>query len=160
DRRRFFEIRSNGVVDIRVSTKTFDPKQNEQIVGRVLAADIDPDAGLAAGQPISRHFGELIFQAKADAVRSLLGTVEKHFDVKKTADVDPLKVGQAIRGLGALAGLFRRERAGEDPFLPLEAVEDLRTPEKFLRRMEDDGYASSGALSQRSADDLRRLELR
>ena len=160
DRRRFFEMRSNGVVDIRVSTKTFDPKHNEQIVGRVLAADIDPDAGLAAGQPISRHFGELIFAAKADAVRSLLADVEKFFDVKKPADVDPLKIAQAIPGLEELAELFRRERAGEDPFLPLEAVEDLRTPEKFLRRMEDDAYASSGGLSQRSAEDVRRLELR
>ena len=160
DRRRFFEMRSNGAVDIRVSTKTFDPKHNEQIVGRVLAADIDPDAGLAAGQPISRHFGELIFAAKADAVRSLLADVEKFLDVKKPGDVDPIKIAEAIPGLEELAELFRRERAGEDPFLPLEAVEDLRTPEKFLRRMEDDAYASSGALSQRSAEDIRRLELR
>ena len=160
DRRRFFEIRSNGVVEARITSETFDPKHNEQIVGRVLADDIDPDAGLAAGQPISRHFGELIYQAKADLVRNLLVEVERHILGKKPGDLDPIAIAEAIPGLEELAGLFRRESKGEDPFLPLEAVEDLRTPEKFLRRMEDDGYGSSTPLANRSPEDVRRLELR
>jgi DNA-directed RNA polymerase subunit beta' len=160
DRRRFFEMRSNGVVEARITSESFAPKQNEQIVGRVLAADIDPDAGLSAGQPISRHFGELIFHAKAEAVRSLLQDVEKHFVGKSVDKLDPLAIAEAIPGLDELASLFRRERAGEDPFLTLEAVEDLRTPEKFLRRMEDGGYASAGPHAGRSPEDVSRLQLR
>ena len=55
--------------------------------------------------------------------------------------------------------LFTRERKGEDPFLPFEAVDDLKSPEKFLRRMEEDAYAAT-PLRDLAKDDLHRLQLR
>ena len=145
-----------------ITSETFDPKHNEQIVGRVLAADIDPDAGLAAGQPISRHFGELIYQAKADRCARCWSRSSATSDGKKPRRTSiPSTIAEAIPGpRGAGRAVPPRDEAGEDPFLPLEAVEDLRTPEKFLRRMEDDGYAASSPLAGRSPEDVRRLELR
>jgi DNA-directed RNA polymerase subunit beta' len=150
DRKIFFDFRGD-----RIESRggNFEPRPNDQLVGRVLARDVETTEGLLpAGTPISRDLARAIYEAKLDAVQAMLDAFAS------TPLNDPITLAERL-GLGELAELFRRERAGEDPFLPYEAVEDLRTPEKFLRRLEDDGYAVTD-LQNRSADQLQALELR
>ena len=70
--------------------------------------------------------------------------------IELASRLGPARAGRAVQ---AGADSF------EDPFLPFEAVDDLRTPEKFLRRMEDDGYAVTD-LRDRDMKKVVELELR
>ena len=148
DRKTFFEYR-DGKIERRGGQ--FAPRANEQLVGRVLAGDTDTSEGVLPSQtPISRDLSRLIYEAKRQSVTDIIATLEQ--DTFEDAPTLAEKLG-----LGDLADVFRRELKGEDAFLPLEAVDDLRTPEKFQRRLEEDGYAVS-SLSDRDAALVRELQ--
>jgi DNA-directed RNA polymerase subunit beta' len=150
DKKVFFDYR-NGRIEARGGA--FDPRPNDQLVGRVLARDIDTAEGmLPAGTPISRDLARTIYEAKLDGVKTLLEGFAKAKLNDPTALADQL-------GLQELADLFRREAGGEDPFLSFEALEDLRTPEKYLRRIEEVGYAASD-MKKWSKSEIVQLQLR
>ena len=150
DRKVFFDFRAG---QITARGGSFAPRANDQLVGRVLAQDIETSDGLLpAGTPISRDLARVIYEAKLGTVQDMLETFsESKLD-------DPIELASRL-GLPELAELFKQEQALEDPFLPFEAVDDLRTPEKFLRRMEDDGYAVTD-LRDRDMKKVVELELR
>ena len=150
DRKTFFDFRGDR---IEARGGAFDPRTNDQLTGRVLARDIETGEGLLpAGTPISRDLARAIFEAKREQVQKLLD------DIGSGPFKDAVELAKRL-GLEELAVLFERERKGEDPFLPFEAVDDLKSPEKFLRRMEDDAYAAT-PLRDIAKDDLHRLQLR
>ncbi len=150
DRKVFFDFR-NGKIEARGGN--FEPRPNDQLVGRVLARDIETTEGLLPAEtPISRDLARAIYEAKLGTVRILIG------EFAKAQLNDPVELAERL-GLTECAAMFRQEQGGEDPFLPMEAVDDLRTPEKFLRRMEDDGYAASD-LRGRGASEVTELQLR
>jgi DNA-directed RNA polymerase subunit beta' len=64
-----------------------------------------------------------------------------------------------VVGLADLAEVFKREAKGEDPYFTLEAVDDMKNPEKFARRLEEEGYPSRPH-EDRTADEVRILQLR
>jgi DNA-directed RNA polymerase subunit beta' len=150
DRKVFFDFRG-GKIEARGAA--FAPRPNDQLVGRVLARDIETSEGLLpAGTPISRDLARAINEAKLETVQVLIN------EFAKAKLSDPVKLAERL-GLADLAAIFKQESSGEDPFLPMEAVDDLRTPEKFLRRMEEDGYVAT-ELRNRSKDDVKALQLR
>jgi len=150
DRKVFFDFRDK---QITARGGSFAPRANDQLVGRVLAQDIETSDGLLpAGTPISRDLARVIYEAKLGTVQDMLETFsESKLD-------DPIELASRL-GLPELAELFKQEQALDDPFLPFEAVDDLRTPEKFLRRMEDDAYAATD-LRERDKGHVVELELR
>jgi DNA-directed RNA polymerase subunit beta' len=150
DRKVFFDFR-NGAIEARGGN--FEPRPNDQLVGRVLARDIETTEGLLPAEtPVSRDLARAIYEAKLGTVRTLIA------EFAKAKLNDPVELAERL-GLAECALMFRQEQAGEDPFLPMEAVDDLRTPEKFLRRMEDDGYAGSD-LRGRAKSEVTELQLR
>ncbi len=150
DRKVFFDFRAG---QITARGGAFTPRANDQLVGRVLAQDIETSDGLLpAGTPISRDLARVIYEAKLGTVQVMLETFsESKLD-------DPIELASRL-GLPELAELFKQEQSLEDPFLPFEAVDDLRTPEKFLRRMEEDAYAATD-LRDRDMKKVVELELR
>ncbi len=135
DRRPFFDFRG-GVIVARGSA--FEPPANDQLAGRVLAGDVDTSDGvLPAGTPISRQLAREISMARRDAVSAMLSELRD-----SALLADPVALAERL-GLDDAVRFARMEIAGEDPFLTVEAVDDLRTPEKFARRMADDGYPGS-----------------
>ena len=133
DRKVFFDFRAGRS---RLAAAR-SPRPNGQLVGRVLAGTSCSAARLPANTPISglaaRHLrGEARHRAghARDVLRVEAATIRSS--------------SPAASACPELAELFKQEQALEDPFLPFEAVDDLRTPEKFLRRMEEDGYVVDG----------------
>jgi DNA-directed RNA polymerase subunit beta' len=77
---------------------------------------------------------------------------------KAGKEPDPIALAKAV-GLDDLSEMFKRESKGEDPYFSLEAVDDMKNPEKFLRRLEEEGYPSSPHVD-RNAEEIRVLQLR
>ncbi len=77
---------------------------------------------------------------------------------KAGKEPDPIALAKAV-GLDDLSEMFKRESKGEDPYFSLEAVDDMKNPEKFLRRLEEEGYPSSPH-ADRNAEEIRVLQLR
>ena len=78
---------------------------NDQLVGRVLAQDIETSDGLLpAGTPISRDLARVIYEAKLGTVQDMLETFsESKLD-------DPIELARRL-GLDELAELFTQRAA-------------------------------------------------
>ncbi|MGA0123146.1 MAG: hypothetical protein ACO3KD_09150, partial [Gaiellales bacterium] len=156
DRRPTYEVRGGA---IQRRSAGFDPRPSDQLAGRVLAQDIGIGGGdtLPAGTPISRSFATELYEEKARHVAGVLEKVDGEID-KAGKEPDPVALAKAV-GLADLAEVFKREAKGEDPYFTLEAVDDMKNPEKFMRRLEEEGYPSKPH-EDRTADEVRVLQLR
>jgi DNA-directed RNA polymerase subunit beta' len=156
DRRPTYEVRSSA---IERRSALFDARPSDQLAGRVLAQDVVIGGGdsLPAGTPISRSFAA---ELSAEKERHITGVLEKiDAEVGKAGkEPDPIALAKAV-GLDDLSEMFKRESKGEDPYFSLEAVDDMKNPEKFLRRLEEEGYPSSPHVD-RNAEEIRVLQLR
>jgi len=158
DLRPLFEFHQ-GTIQRR--SPVLDLRPSDQLAGRVLALDESIGGGdsLPAGTPISRGFAQAIFEQKLGELETKLAAIEKDLVGKgKDKSQDPVALAKAF-GLDELAAAFEREAKGEDPYLSLEAVDDFKNPEKFLRRLEEEGYPSDPH-ADRSTDEIRQLQLR
>ena len=157
DLRPLFEFHQGR---IQRRSRMLDLRPSDQLAGRVLAEDVGIGGGdvLPAGTPISRGFAQSIYEEKLRDLEAELVDLDKALDTAKDADQDPVALAKAF-GLDEVAEIFKREVKGEDPFLSLEAVDDLKNPEKFLRRMEEEGYPSDPH-AEHSSEDIRALQLR
>ena len=95
------------------------PRANDQLVGRVLAQDIETSDGLLpAGTPISRDLARVIYEAKLGTVQDMLETFsESKLD-------DPIELASRL-GLPELAELFKQEQSARGP---VPAVRGRRRP--------------------------------
>ena len=112
---------------------------------------------LPAGTPISCSFATELSAEKERHVIEVLAKVDGEIG-KAGALPDPVALAKAV-GLDDLAEMFKRESKGEDPYFTLEAVDDMKNPEKFLRRLEEEGYPSTPH-ADRNAEEIRVLQLR
>ncbi|MBM3680159.1 MAG: hypothetical protein FJW81_02340 [Actinobacteria bacterium] len=156
DRRPTYEVRG-GVVVRR--SPVLDTRPSDQLAGRVLAQDVAIGGGdtLPAGTPISRSFATELYEEKARHVEGVLNRIDGEIE-KAGKEPDPVALAKAVR-LADLAEVFKREAKGEDPYFTLEAVDDMKNPEKFARRLEEEGYPSKPH-EDRTADEIRVLQLR
>jgi DNA-directed RNA polymerase subunit beta' len=156
DRRPTYELRGGAIVR---RSAVLDVRPSDQLAGRVLAADVAIGGGdsLPAGTPISRSFAQELYEEKRRHVEGVLEQLDAQIE-KAGKDADPVALAKAV-GLDQLADDFKREAKGDDPFLTLEAVDDLKNPEKFAIKMEEEGYPSRPH-EDRTADEVRVLQLR
>ena len=156
DRRPTYEVRSGTIVR---RSALLDARPSDQLAGRVLAQDVTIGGGdtLPAGTPISRSFAQELSEEKKRYIEALVVTVDD--EIKAAGkEPDPIALAKKV-GLDDLAEVFQRESKGEDPYFSLEAVDDMKNPEKFLRRLEEEGYPSK-PYEDRSADEIRVLQMR
>ena len=150
DRKVFFDFRAG---QITARGGAFTPRANDQLVGRVLARNIETSDGLLPAGPRSP------VTSPASSTRPSSAPSRTCYETFSESKLDdPVELASRL-GLPELAELFKQEQSLEDPFLPFEAVDDLRTPEKFLRRMEEDAYAVTD-LRDRDMKKVVELELR
>jgi DNA-directed RNA polymerase subunit beta' len=156
DRRPTYEVRGGAIVR---RSPAFDARPSDQLAGRVLAHDVVIGGGdsLPAGTPISRSFAAELSAEKERHITGVLATIDAEVG-KAGKEPDPIALAKAV-GLDDLAEMFKRESKGEDPYFSLEAVDDMKNPEKFLRRLEEEGYPSSPH-ADRNAEEIRVLQLR
>ena len=156
DRRPTYEVRSSA---IERRSAMFDARPSDQLAGRVLAQDVVIGGGdsLPAGTPISRSFAAELSAEKERHIEGVLAKIDSEVG-KAGKEPDPIALAKAV-GLDDLSEMFKRESKGEDPYFSLEAVDDMKNPEKFLRRLEEEGYPSSPH-ADRNAEEIRVLQLR
>ena len=156
DRRITYEVRSGAIVR---RSATLDVRPSDQLAGRVLALDvtIGGNETLPSGTPISRSFAHELYEEKFRHVEAALAKIDD--EVKKAGkDPDPIALAKSV-GLTDLAEVFKRENKGEDPYFTLEAIDDMKNPEKFLRRLEEEGYPSKPH-ADRTPEEVRILQIR
>jgi|APGre2960657423_1045063.scaffolds.fasta_scaffold00453_4 DNA-directed RNA polymerase subunit beta' len=156
DRRITYEVRSGAIVR---RSATLDVRPSDQLAGRVLALDVTIGGGetLPSGTPISRSFAQELYEEKFRHVEAALVKIDD--EVKKAGkEPDPIALAKAV-GLTDLAEVFKRENKGEDPYFTLEAIDDMKNPEKFLRRLEEEGYPSKPH-ADRTPEEVRILQIR
>ncbi len=156
DRRPVYEVRHGAIVR---RSAVLDVRPSDQLAGRVLAQDVKIGGGdtLPAGTPISRSFAMELFEENQRHVLSVLEQVDADL-AAAGKQPDPIALAKTV-GLKDLAEVFKRESKGEDPYFTLEAVDDMKNPEKFLRRLEEEGYPSKPH-ADRDAEEIRILQLR
>ena len=156
DRRPTYEVRSSA---IERRSAMFDARPSDQLAGRVLAQDVVIGGGdsLPAGTPISRSFAAELSAEKERHIEGVLAKLDGEI-TKAGKEPDPIALAKSV-GLEDLSEMFKRESKGEDPYFSLEAIDDMKNPEKFLRRLEEEGYPSTPH-ADRNAEEIRVLQLR